>query len=127
MAAKLGADANRRAAEKEIARTTSDLQTSRILGKEIASKLRDQIQTTRQTQADLASTQGNLASARTAAGETAQRQEIRDRARESTIGSQAQNIRDLEATIADMKADRDRLQDQMSQVGSDNDRSDATT
>ena len=91
--AQMSADAGRREANKEIARTTSDLQQSKA----------------------------DLASARTATAETAQRQEIRDRARQSTIGSQAQNIRNLEATIADMKADRDRLQGQMAQVGSDND------
>ena len=63
MAAKQGADASRRAAEKEIARTTSDLQTSRILGKEIASKLKSQIQTTRDRSEALRQSQANLASA----------------------------------------------------------------
>ena len=121
MAAKRGADASRRAAEKEIARTTSDLQTSRILGKEIASKLRSRIQTTRDRSEALRQSQADLASARTAAAETAQRQQERDRARESTIASQTQSIQDLEATIADMKADASRLQDQLAQSGSDND------
>ena len=60
MAAKQGADANRRAAEKEIARTTSDLQTSRIIGKEIASKLGSQIQTTRDRGEALSQTQSTL-------------------------------------------------------------------